>query len=185
MTNITPMGPLVDPGSDHLVLRPFRSSQTFRNLVQHPEGVFHVTDDVFLIARAAVDRLQPLPELLPASKIRGKALRNACRRLEFIVDSVDEHSERASFGARVVHVEHVRDFFGFNRAKHAVLEAAILATRTEFIALDHIEEEFSRLQTIVMKTGGPSEIEAFDFLRGYIAEVRARSTSTPVCRADQ
>ena len=35
--------------------------------------------------------------------------------------------------ADVVDSGRLRDFFGFNRAKHAVIEAAILATRIDFL----------------------------------------------------
>ena len=68
----------------------------------------------------------------------------------------------------------LREFFGFNRAKHAVVEAAILASRTDFLPLADIEAEFRRLAVIVDKTGGPQEHEAFRFLTGHLERV-ARS----------
>lgn len=52
--NIAPMGPIVDPSMTTLVLRPFKTSRTFANLRASRQGVFHVTDDVWLLARAAV-----------------------------------------------------------------------------------------------------------------------------------
>jgi hypothetical protein len=57
---------------------------------------------------------------------------------------------------------------GFNRAKHAVLEAAILATRTHLLPKDQIRDEFSRLQVIVDKTAGPREQEAMALLTQYV-----------------
>ena len=48
----------------------------------------------------------------------------------------------------------LREFFGFNRAKHAVVEAAILATRTEFLPMNEIEANYRQLAVIVQKTGG-------------------------------
>ena len=62
----------------------------------------------------------------------------------------------------------VRDFFGFNRAKHAVIEAAILATRTDFLAASHIQAEFERLAVPVEKTGGHQERGAFEILRQFV-----------------
>jgi hypothetical protein len=70
-----------------------------------------------------------------------------------------------------VHSGRLRDFFGFNRAKHAVVEAAILATRTDFLPLDDIEAEYRKLAVIVDKTGGPQEQQAFAFLREHVARV--------------
>src|SRR3954470_8336448 len=63
--NIAPMGPKVDGGITRLVLRPFQSSQTYKNLKATGCGVFHVTDDIEMIAHAAVGRLEPPPTLTP------------------------------------------------------------------------------------------------------------------------
>jgi hypothetical protein len=62
-------------------------------------------------------------------------------------------------------VGRLRDFFGFNRAKHAVVEAAILATRTQILPAAEIEAEYRRLAVLVDKTGGEQEHTAFAFLR--------------------
>ena len=70
--------------------------------------------------------------------------------------------------AEVVHAGHKRDFFGFNRAKHAVVEAAILATRTAFLPAEQIAAEFGRLRVLVEKTGGPDEHAAFALLTEFV-----------------
>jgi hypothetical protein len=175
--NIAPMGPYVDPRAaaaelTHFVLRPFRSAQTYANLRAHGEGVLHVTDDVLLLARSAVGPLEPLPALRPATHVRGQVLAGACRYHEFRVTACDDSSERVRLEAEVVHTGRIRDFFGFNRAKHAVVEAAILATRTALLPLDQIEAEYDRLAVLVEKTGGPQEHEAFAFLRQHLRRVR-------------
>jgi hypothetical protein len=72
------------------------------------------------------------------------------------------------FEAEVVHAERRRDFFGFNRAMYAVVEAAILATRISILPRDEIEAEFHKLAVLVEKTGGPREREAFVFLQSYL-----------------
>jgi hypothetical protein len=177
--HIAPMGPRVDPAMERFVLRPFATSQTCRNLKAHGEGVLHVTDDVLLLARAAVGEVEPLPPLLPASRVTGHVLRDACRYYEFRVRSLDESQERIHIDAEVVHSGRLRDFFGFNRAKHAVVEAAILASRVHFLPPAEIETEFRRLAPLVDKTGGPQEHEAFAFLQAYVrraAEARERSS---------
>jgi hypothetical protein len=172
--NIAPMGPRVDADWHRFLLRPFPTSHTYRNLKSHPEGVLHVTDDVLLLARAALGPVEPLPPLVPATVVRGFVLAGACRYYEFQVRSLDESEERVRIEAEVVHAGRLRDFFGFNRAKHAVVEAAILATRTDFLPLDEIEAEFRKLAVIVDKTGGRQEQEAFAFLRGHIDRVRQK-----------
>ena len=170
--NIAPMGPRVDADMRTFVLRPFATAQTYRNLKTHPEGVLHVTDDVLLLARAALGPVQPPPALMAAGQVRGFVLRAACRFYEFRVRSLDEREERVRVEAEVVHSGRLRDFFGFNRAKHAVVEAAILATRTDFLPLDDVEAEYRKLGVLVDKTGGEQEREAFAFLRRHVERVR-------------
>jgi hypothetical protein len=167
--HIAPMGPAVDGQMECFVLRPFRTAQTYRNLKAHPEGVFHITDDVLLLARAALGKLEQLPPLMPASHVRGSIIRDACRFYEFRVRSIDDSDDRSRMEAEVVHFGRLRDFVGFNRAKHAVVEAAILATRTDFLPLADIQKEFQRLRVIVLKTGGEQEKAAVAFLEEHIA----------------
>lgn len=166
--NVAPMGPIVDDSLTRLRLRPFQTSQTYRNLREHPCGVFHVVDDVLLLVQAAIGRLDPPPEVFAAEKIDGRVLRAACRWYEFEVESCDDSRERTEIEARVVHSGHLRDFFGFNRAKHAVLEGAILATRLQLLPRAEILAEFDRLQIPVDKTAGARELEAFTLLRSYV-----------------
>jgi hypothetical protein len=170
--NVAPMGPRVDAGMQRFLLRPFQTSQTYRNLRAHGEGVFHVIDDVLLLARAAVGQLVVLPPLMPAHAIRGWVLRDACRAYEFRVINIDDREERVSIEVKTVYQGTLREFFGFNRAKHAVVEAAILATRTGFLPLEEIEAEYAKFAVIVQKTGGEQEQEAFDFLQEHLARVK-------------
>ncbi len=175
--NVAPMGPRVEPGPlRSLLLRPFRTAQTYRNLKHHGEGVLHVTDDVLLLARAALGALEP-PPLRPAQRVRGFVLADACRAYEFRVTAWDESGERVGITAEVVHAETLRDFFGFNRAKHAVVEAAILATRTDFLPLADIEAEYRKLAVLVEKTGGEQERAAFAFLQAHLVRVAARPSA--------
>lgn len=166
--NISPMGPIVDTELKTLVFRPFRTSATYQNLKRTGQGVFHVTDDVKLIAQAAVGTPDPLPHLVSTEKVDGMALADACRWYEFTVESIDDRDERTCIVARTVAQQHNRDFFGFNRAQNAVLEVAILATRVHLMPTEEILVELRRLQSPVKKTAGAAEQEAFDFLRDYI-----------------
>ena len=168
--NVAPMGPIVDETLTRLRLRPFRTSQTYRNLKVRPAGVFHVVDDVLLLAQAAIGRLESLPETFSAEQIDGHVLRSTCRWYEFEVESCDDSGERTEIEARVVHSGRLRDFFGFNRAKHAVLEGAILATRVHMLPRDEILREFARLLIPVEKTAGPREREAFALLRDFVGK---------------
>ncbi len=167
--NIAPMGPKVDRAFRRMTLRPFQSSQTFKNLQYHSEGVFHVVDDVLLLAQAAVGQVDPVPVLLMSDHIKGYILRDACRFYEFKVDHIDASQERAEISVTIVWHGRIKDHFGFNRAMSAVVEASILATRVKLLPRQQIDEEMKRLEPLVQKTGGSRECAAFEFLMNYIA----------------
>ncbi len=167
--HLAPMGPRVAADFSRFTLRPFPTSTTYRNLVAHPEGVLHVTDDALLIARTALGACDPLPPLRPAERVEGWVLADCCRHYEFRVRSIDASGERVSLDAEVVHAGRTRDFWGFNRAKHAVVEAAVLATRLHLLPLPDIAADFRKLRVIVDKTGGDAECEAMAFLEARLS----------------
>jgi len=169
--HVAPMGPRVDAAMRRFTLKPFATSTTYQNLARHGEGVLHVTDDVLMLAHSAVGRLDPPPHT-PAELVDGFVLTGACRAFEFRVIGIDDRSERIILEAEVVRAATLRDFFGFNRGKHAVLEAAILATRLHLLPAAEVAAEFVRLKVLVDKTGGAAEHEAFDFLDDYRAAYR-------------
>jgi hypothetical protein len=168
--NIAPMGPQVDLSLRRFVLRPFQTSTTYRNLKERGEGVLHVTDDVLLLARTAIG-VPVEVATRTADVITGRILVQSCRYYEFRVVDFDDRAERTTLVAETVAEGRFRDFFGFNRAKHAVVEAAILATRASFLPLEEIFADFQKLAPLVEKTGGPAEQEAFSLLNRYLHEV--------------
>ncbi|MFO1022454.1 MAG: DUF447 family protein [Planctomycetales bacterium] len=177
--NIAPMGPVVDPAQTEFLLRPFHTSQTYRNLKENPCGVLHVTDDVLLLARAALG--MPLGEIptRDARTVRGKILTDSCRWWEFEVAECDDSRPRTEIRLRIVDSGSGREFWGFNRAKHAVLEATILATRLHLLPGEFIQEELNRLRIPVEKTAGPDEATAFQLVEEYIRQHGNQVTQSP------
>lgn len=174
-TNISPMGPVVDREISHLRLRPFTSSATFQNLQRHRCGVFHVTDDVDLLVRSALGlsldvELSPLPEL------GVSYISNACRWFAFEVLSVDDSNPRVEVECKITQHGRIRDFLGWNRACHAVLEATILATRLHLLPLQEVHDELARFETIVAKTAGQHERDAFQLVRDYVDSATKKPT---------
>jgi len=165
--NFAPMG--VEWGEEEIVIKPFLETTTFRNLQATGVAVVNLTDDVLLFAQGATANVQ-FPAV-PAQKIRGVVLEAACSWREVEVRSLDATPPRARVVTRVVHRGVRREFLGFNRARHAVLEAAILATRTHLLPPEQIRDEFARLQVIVDKTAGPREREAMALLTDYVRRV--------------
>ncbi len=178
--NLAPMGPVVSRDFEALLLRPFQPSTTFSNLSATRCGVFHVVDQVDVIARAAIGRLESLPAMHPATRVNGYVLDDCCRWFEFEVDSVDASDARSRMPATVVHRGECRPFSGFNRARHAVLEAAILATRLHLIDRSEIEQAMAFLKPAVDKTGGSSEKDAFEMLRSHMNDFWSTASGSSV-----
>jgi len=169
--NVSPMGPWIenDP-SNGFELRPYETSRTFANLQERPFGVLHVTDDVMLFARAAIGKLNELPPSRSAEKNESaQILNDACRWYEFKAVYFETSEPRKNIRCEVVAAGRQRDFWGFNRARHAVLEAAILATRVDFIPVQEIKRQFEPLRVNVDKTGGQTEKDAMTLLEQFIA----------------
>ena len=51
---------------------------------------------------------------------------------------------------------------------HAVIEAAILATRIAYLPIEEIRRQFLNLAVLIEKTGGPKERAAFDLVARYV-----------------
>jgi hypothetical protein len=169
VVNVAPMG--VEWGEDVIVVKPFLETTTYRNVVATGTAVVNLTDDALLFARAAISN--PTAEVFPAAVVPGVVLDVACSWRELRVRSVDSTPPRSRIETDVVHRGAHREFLGFNRARHAVLEAAILATRVHMLPAEQIREEFARLQVIVDKTAGPREQEAMALLTDYVRRAQA------------
>ena len=59
-------------------------------------------------------------------------------------------------------------FYGFNRAKSAIIELCILASRLGIIEDSKIKKEISYLKIAIEKTAGENELEAWNWLIEYI-----------------
>ena len=171
--NIAPMG--VEWGDETIVLKPFLETATYRNVAATGAAVVNLTDDVRVFARAAISNPEYPTE--PAVVVRGVVLADCCTWRELEVRSIDHGPPRSRIDAAVVHRGAKREFVGFNRACHAVLETAIYATRLHLLPREFVESELARLQTIVDKTAGPREHEAMRTLAEHIRAWRPESTA--------
>jgi hypothetical protein len=162
--NCAPMG--VEWGEDVIVLKPFLETATFRNVSATRSAVVNITDDVRVFARAAISN--PEYPTVPAAVVRGVVLADCCAWRELEVRSIDATPPRSRIETAVIHRGVRREFIGFNRARHAVLEAAIYATRLHLLERAFVESEMARLQVIVDKTAGDREREAMALLAEHI-----------------
>jgi hypothetical protein len=166
--NCAPMG--VEWGDEIIVLKPFLETATYRNVAATEAAVVNLIDDARVFARAAISN--PMYPTKPAARVRGVVLVDGCSWRELTVRSIDSTPPRSRIEMTVVHRGVSREFIGFNRARHAVLEAAIHATRLHLLSREFIDSEMARLQVIVDKTAGPEEQEAMALLAEHIRSQR-------------
>jgi uncharacterized protein len=162
--NCAAMG--VEWGDDVIVIKPFPSTRTLRNLEATETAVVNITDDILLFTQAALQ--DPQPPTRPARTIDGAVLADACSWREVTVDAIDASGPRARVTTHVVDRGTGREFLGFNRASHAVLEASIVASRARRLPAAEIRAELERLQVLVDKTAGPREQKAMELVRRHV-----------------
>jgi uncharacterized protein len=175
VTTINPDGSVncgamgVEWDESRIVIKPYRGTRTLRNLRATGAAVVNVTDDILLFSQAALG--DPHPPTRPASSVEGAVLDAACSWREVRVEAIDEHEPRARVSAVVVGGGAGREFLGLNRARHAVLEASILASRARLLAPEDLRAELRRLQVVVDKTAGPLEREAMEYVTRHVRDV--------------
>jgi uncharacterized protein len=131
-----------------------------------------LTDDILLFSQAALG--DPHPPTRRAAAVDGAVLDDACSWREVRVEAIDDGESRARVSTVVVGSGNGREFLGFNRARHAVLEASILASRARLLDAADIRDELRRLQVLVDKTAGPREREAMAYVTRQVSAVIGR-----------
>ena len=156
----------VEWGEQRIVIKPYRGTRTLRNLRATEVAVVNVTDDILLFSQAALG--DPHPSTRPAASVEGAVLGDACSWREVRVEAIDERAQRARVSTVVVDGGTGREFLGLNRARHAVLEASILASRARMLDATDVRAELRRLQVLVDKTGGSREREAMEYVKRHV-----------------
>jgi hypothetical protein len=175
VTTINPDGSVncgamgVEWGEQRIVIKPYAATRTLRNLRATGAAVVNLTDDILLFSQAALG--DPQPPTRPAASVEGAVLGDACSWREVRVEAIEEGPPRARVSTVVVDAGTGREFLGLNRARHAVLEASILASRARRLAPADIAAELRRLQVLVDKTAGPREREAMEYVTRHVRAV--------------
>lgn len=176
--HIAPMGAqavnLAD-GSAGILLQPFRPSATLDNLLAGRCATVNHVDDVRIFAGCLTGR-RDWPTL-PAERIAGARLAAAVAHLELALEGVEEDGQRPRLFLRIVHQVSHAPFAGFNRAKAAVLEAAILVSRLHLLPAEKVDSELDYLRIAIDKTAGDEEREAWGWLLAAVAARRRQEAA--------
>jgi hypothetical protein len=159
-------------GEDELVFWPFDATRTLRNLRGHGQAVVHLTDDVLLFVEAALGH--PQPPMRRATTIEGSVIEDVQSWREVVVTEITPGGgtfPRSRVRARVVASgTGSQEPLGLCRARHAAVEASILASRLRWLGAEHVWAELARLQELVDKTAGERERAAMEYVRHYVQE---------------
>jgi hypothetical protein len=161
-------------GEEELVFWPFRATRTLKNLRFRGEAVVHLTDDVLLFVQAALGH--PRPAMRPARAIDGSVIEGANAWREVVVTEIapsEDGMPRSRVRARVVGTgtgTGAGQPPGLCRARHAAVEASIVASRLKWLGSERVGAELDRLQELVDKTAGARERAAMDYVRRYVAQ---------------
>lgn len=164
--HVAPMGPVVNAELTEWLLRPFSTSTTFKLLRANPRAVFHVVDDVLPVVQAALGL--PIDAEFERLASGQWILADCCHWFQLEVVEWDVSQMRSEARSTVVERGVKRPFWGWNRAKHAVLEATILATRLHLADRDAIADDLATLKRAVEKTAGEREWMAWNLVQEFI-----------------
>lgn len=162
--NFAPMGLVW--GEQEITVRPFLQTSTYRNLQATGYGVASLTDDVQAYVKSSLGG-----EVLPhfaAKVVPGVVYQAACSWRELQVVAIKNDGRRADVQCRLLESGWLREFVGFCRARNAVIEAAIIATRVHLYEPDWIRENLSNYAEIIQKTGDAPEKLAFQEISTYV-----------------
>jgi len=174
IVHIAPLGIIAD--GDEWIIAPFRPSTTLDNLGAVPFAVANYTDDVRIFAGCLTGRRTwptVASECVPVPRLAA-----ALAHAELEVSRVSDDKQRPRFHCRIVRTSLHGAFEGFNRAKAAVIEAAILVSRLHILPREKVEREMSYLEIAVGKTAGPAEQEAWSWLTETIRAYYAAQPET-------
>ncbi len=160
ITHIAPMG--IHVNGDEFIILPFRPSTTLNNLLASHVAVINYCDDVRVFAGCLTGRYDW--PLRAAEKISTPVLACALAHTEVQVIDIEDNPVRPKVFCSAVHSVNHAPFKGFNRAQHAVLEAAILVSRLSMLTSEKIASELAYLRIGFTKTAGEREQEAWDWL---------------------
>ena len=169
--HIAPMG--MRRENDYFVIAPFKPSTTLNNLERSGQAVINMTDDVRIFAGCLTGHYDW--PTVDTSVIDGKRLEAALSHVEIEVVRQEGDDVRPVFYCSEKHQETHAPFMGLNRAKAAVLEAAVLVSRLHMLPDVKIDNEIVYLQIAIDKTASEPELEAWGWLMNRIRTFREQN----------
>tara|TARA_B100001027_G_scaffold201100_1_gene160904 strand:+ start:103 stop:669 length:567 start_codon:yes stop_codon:yes gene_type:complete len=162
--NVAPFG--IQKKKDIVVISPYLPSKTHENLLQNKFATVNHTDDAGLFVNCFLKKKKF--KLAKCQLIDSFFLKDALSYHEIEVIDYKKDKLRPSFFCKSLFFKNSAPFLGFNRARNALLEACILASRIKILKKDKIDQELNYLSTAIEKTSGPKEISLWRDINIFI-----------------
>ena len=162
--NFAPFG--IKKRKNFVFISPYIPSKTLENLKKSGTAVINYIDD----AKYFVDCLTGNKRFkkLESVKFKGFFLADSLYHEEVKVVSVKNHKIRPTFKCEIVGEFIHKKYSGHNRARSAILEACILASRLNMIREENIRDELNYLEIIIDKTAGKRERSSWFKIKKFI-----------------
>jgi len=163
--HLTPLG--YRQRGELVLLAPFHPSRTLENLRARGEAVLNFTDDVLVFAGCLTGRREW--PTLASERVAVPRLAESLAHWELEVVALHDDAERPVFDCRIVAERNHRPYTGFNRAQAAVIEAAVMVSRLDWLPSKEVVDALRGLRVAVDKTAGERERRAWQWLCEAVA----------------
>lgn len=162
--NVAPFG--IKKKKDLIVISPYLPSRTHENLLNNEYASINYADDIGLFVNCFLNKNKF--KFKKCNLIKGFFLSEALSHQEVKVIDYKKNNLRPSFYCKIVYFKNHAPFLGLNRARHALLEACILASRIKILKKEKILNELNYLSIAVEKTSGKKEISLWNDMKNFI-----------------
>ena len=162
--NVAPFG--IKLNEDIITISPYIPSKTLENILYNNSLVINYVDDANIYVDCIVGEKKF--KLNKCKKLNCYYLKNSIIHHEAKVIDYKPDPVRPIFECKIIYSENHNDFMGINRARSALIEACILATRTSYLGKSKILSDLEYLSNAINKTSGKIEKKSWTKIKNFI-----------------
>ena len=167
LVNFSPFG--IKKESNYIYISPYIPSKTLENIKETKIAVVNYVNDGEVFVNCILGKKENFQKKkccnINCFYICDCLSYDELKVLDFFYDQI-----RPTFKCQIINSQINKPFKGLNRANNAIIEACILATRTNILKKEKILKELDYLSIAVNKTSGIKEKKAWDLINKYIKE---------------
>lgn len=164
LVNFAPFG--IKRTNKYVFISPYIPSVTLNNLLINKSAVVNYIDDAEFFVKCIIGEKNFKKK--SSEVVKGFFLENSLSHDEVEVVKYLPDNKRPTFKCKIVFSKYNKPFKGLNRARAALIEACILATRTKFLKKNQISRELNYLSNAIEKTSGKKEFELWKKINNFI-----------------